>query len=178
MRENREKAIAWVLEDEGAEVNVSPSEPGGISKYGVSLQTMQEWCRAKSSYPGYPAPTGDDVRALTPERAAQFYGEWFADRIGFDDLPAGIDYMMLNVAVSLGVGGSLTLLSAVMNVWGLLTRTDFSQLMLHADPGSVILNLSVGWIARKSASPSWLTFGHGWVNRKLRAEQRALGMLS
>src|SRR4051812_14582509 len=101
---NLAAALAFVDEDEGPELNVSSSEPGGSSKHGVSMTVLREW-RAKH---GLPAPTMDDIRAVDATLAGKIYAETFAAPIRFNDLPPGVDYRTLDVAVNLGLTGGAT----------------------------------------------------------------------
>src|SRR5262245_38791457 len=118
MKRNWPVSIALVLASEGADVNRSPGEPSGISKYGVSLATYREYWIAMKLPP--PLPTADTIASLTAAQASNFYRGHFADHIAFDDLPAGVDYRLFDITVNLGRGGGLTLLAQVLGfdaVW-------------------------------------------------------------
>ena len=167
MRDSWNKAIGYILDDEGAEFNVSPTEPGGASKYGVSRSVLSEWNLAHGKLPASIADVGD----VTTDLASQIYREKFADAIGFDTLPVGVDYRLLDIAVNLGVNGAKCLLDAVL---GNYTGTPNPE--IHS-PSTTISDLSVGWIAIKSRSDNWHKFAHGWMNRNNRAISRALQMI-
>jgi hypothetical protein len=42
MQDNLSKALDFITTDEGEELNVSPDEPGGASKWGVTLTDLSE----------------------------------------------------------------------------------------------------------------------------------------
>ena len=61
MQANLAQSLAYITGDEGPELNVSPGEPGGASKWGVSLTVLSE-------HLGKPCAVAD-VAALTPDDA-------------------------------------------------------------------------------------------------------------
>ena len=173
MQANWTKAIGWVLESEGPEVNISAGEPGGISKYGVSLQTYREHC-AKH---GLAEPTFDTIKNLSPDDAAAFYRTAFADPIGFDLLPAGVDYRALDVEINLGTGGGLRLLSAITGQWNTIDPASLAAAARAIDPATLCRAIGNGWIGIKSQSPTWPQHGHGWSNRNNAATANALSLI-
>lgn len=181
MQANTAKALAYILEDEGAEFNVSPGEPGGASKYGVSVVALSDWNKKH----GKPAATIVDVGNMTPDLAGQIYTADYLDPIRFNDLPPGVDYRLADIAVNLGVTGGITALQLALGMWPLTGIMDSATMaMLKGDPKSLILSLSAAWIAKKHESPSWgpssVTkngYGHGWSNRNIAATRRAIAMV-
>ncbi len=112
-KENLPAAVSYILEDEGPEINVSPSEPGGISVYGLSLTYMKEIV---------PGTTFDDVRAITRDRAAEIYGTIVAPTVRFDDLASGPDYRLLDIRVNLGLTGGVQALELALGRFPLTGR--------------------------------------------------------
>lgn len=175
MLENTAKALAYILEDEGAEFNVSASEPGGASKYGVSVVALSDWNKKN----GKPPATIADVGDMTPDLAGQIYTADYLDAIRFNDLPAGVDYRLADIAVNLGVTGGITALQLALGMWPLTGIMDAATLaMLKGDAKTIILSLSAAWIAKKHESASWKTYGHGWSNRNVAATARAIAMVN
>lgn len=180
-------AIGWVLVSEGPEVNVSKQEPGGISKYGVSLQTYAEWCKRTKR----PVPTFDTIRNLSSDQAATFYRSAFGDVIHYDELPAGVDYRLLDIATNLGVSGGLRLLAAVLGQWDSMEgRVLAAAAAQKVDSATLIRDLGIGWIAIKSQASSWYPIigadggilvhgnGHGWTNRWRAADAQAMTLIT
>lgn len=175
-RSNLARALAFVLEDEGPELNIGGSEPGGSSHFGVSMTVLQEWHKAH----GLPAPTMDDMRAVDAVLAGQIYAARFAVPIRFDDLPGGVDYRLLDIAINLGVTGGTTALQLALEMWPITGSFDDATLAEAklADPKALVMALSATWIAKKHEAPlSWATYGHGWMNRNARATARALTLI-
>ncbi len=86
MRENFESALASVLHHEGGYVH-HPSDPGGRTNLGVTQRVWEEWV-------GHPVDE-KAMRALTPELVAPLYKTKYWDKIRGDDLPTGVDYIVL-----------------------------------------------------------------------------------
>lgn len=179
MKTSTMQSVNWILEDEGPEFNRSAGEPGGGSKFGVSLTAYRE--------AGRPNFTLDQLGALTKVDAMAFYSATILPQIRFDELPVGIDYRVADIRVNLGQTGCINLLELCAGFWWPLTGKLDERLLqaVHAEePGALILALSAAWLAKKHESPNWgpspqtkTGYGHGWWNRDQRAFKRALGML-
>lgn len=90
-----DRVIEFVLDDEGDELNLSPNEPGGASRYGVSIDALSKFLGRKA--------TVTDLRALTPASAAQVYRAQYWNAIGADKLAPGLNYAAFDMAVNSGV---------------------------------------------------------------------------
>ena len=177
MQANISQAVSYILEDEGPEINDSPSEPGHISVYGLSLTYMKEI---------FPSTTFDDVKAMTAARASEIYGTIVAPTIRFNDLPSGVDYRLLDIRVNLGLTGGIMALELALGrfpVLGVLTD-DLIGATHGMVPQALVAALSAVWITKKHESPNWKPsivtmngYGHGWSNRNIRATARALAMI-
>jgi lysozyme family protein len=179
---NRATALAYIDEDEGPEVNISPNEPGGESKHGVSLTFLSDWRKTK----GLPPATIDDVAAVTSETAAQAYTDMFAVPLRFDELPGGPDYRLLDIVVNLGLHGGIIALQLALGMWPLTGTMDDAtvELAKQADPKALVMALGAVWISKKHESPNWVPspvtktgYGHGWTNRCNKANARALALI-
>lgn len=178
MKTSTMQAVNWILEDEGPEFNRNAGEPGGGSKYGVSLTAYRE--------AGHPGFTLDQLGALTRDQAATFYTSVILPQIRFDELPVGVDYRVADIRVNLGQTGCVQLLELIAADWPFSGKFDDALLVeLHKqESGALILALSAAWLAKKHESPNWgpspqtkIGYGHGWWNRDQRAFHHALDML-
>ena len=124
MRYYNEKAsLYYVFNDEGgyAERN---TEGGGAVNMGITFTVFVAWRQSK----GVPYSTFADLKAMTQEEATEIYKAHFLSAIHFDDLPAGVDYVVLNAAIQGGVTGSIKLLQTALKIkpvdghYGLVTR--------------------------------------------------------
>lgn len=90
-------AVSRILAHEGCTYENHPRDPGGPTKCGVTLSDVRRYIK--------PGAGADDVRALTRDTAIWIYREKYAKSPGvrFDDLPAGLDYFVLDYGVNAGV---------------------------------------------------------------------------
>jgi lysozyme family protein len=174
-------ALDIIIFWEGPEVNRSPKEPGGISHYGISLQTYADYCKKNK----LPAPTADDIANLTEAQARTFYSNVFLPAIRFNDLPSGVDVRAVDIAVNLGITGGVQLLQMVIGAFPLTSSLSDDQIKTinSYDPKAVILALSTGWISNKHTHTSWFDdgtghgYGAGWTNRNTNEKQKCLALV-
>lgn len=139
MKENWPRAIGSVLRWEGGYA-ARENEPGGHVNKGISLATFRE---------KYPDATVEDLKAITDEQAAEFYRN-YASGIHFDDLPGGLDVVVLHAAVMQGVHGAEMLLDASSKDGTPLERA-----------GEVLIRQ----MHKKMHDKNVGTFGPGWSDR-------------
>lgn len=183
MQSNRIITLASILQWEGDELNTAPTEPGGASKYGVSVDFLSDYKRRH----GLSKATVDDVAALTSETAGVIYSEMLLDPLQFDLLPSGVDYRLADLTTNLGMTGGPTLLQLCLGIYPLTGFIDPITLTLAtaADPKALVVALSAAWIAVKHQSPNWgpnppvtaKGFGHGWSNRNTAQKESALNLI-
>jgi lysozyme family protein len=173
MQDNLSKALTFITTDEGEELNVSPDEPGGASKWGVTLTDLSE-VRGK-------ACTVADVSALTQDDANAIYSTRFAVPIQFNVLPSGVDYRMLDCAVTLGITGSIEAIQMCLAMWPTTGAMDAATLAAvgKVTPAVLVLQLDAAWLTwKRSLEPNgWETYGHGWNNRVLKVKARLSAMM-
>lgn len=165
MQEDLEKAFAVIIRWEGGWTE-SPAEPGGASNWGISMITFGDW-RKKHSLP---PPTFDDLKALTSDQAIGIYEEMWTPRIIFDQLPVGVDLMVLNNCINLGVVGGINLLQQELGVpqTGKINGTTLLALRSLSSPdraAAFCAQLSTGWLMVKRKAPNWDKYHAGWTNR-------------
>src|ERR1017187_2700180 len=114
MQTNLATALAYIDEDEGPEVNISPDEPGGASCRGVTMEVLREYNNAH----GLPSPTSvDDIKGMTAELAGTIFTWRFLDPLRFNELPSGVDYRMADAAITLGKTGACLAVQMAMAMW-------------------------------------------------------------
>lgn len=155
MRANLDKALGFIFLAEGGFAE-RKTEPGGSVNMGISQQALATW-RKKH---GGPMPTVDDVRNLSKGEATAIYEELYARPVGFDALPAGVDYCVLDASVNEGTGWALRAMRACP---------------LSAAP-EVIDYMCDLCLAGKRKRAEWPQFGKGWTNRIESVRKRAKEM--
>ncbi len=152
--------VSHVLAAEGGLVN-HPQDPGGVTKFGISQR----------SYPDL------DIRALTRDAAQALYQRDYWMPIQGDDLPAGLDLVMLDHAVNAGPARAIRLLQHLVGVPadGLLGPVTLAG-VARADPQDLIARYSELRLDFYRDLPTWKHFGAGWTRRVQRARRAALVM--
>lgn len=175
MRENREVALSFVFSDEGGYI-LRPD--GGMANMGIGLHTLYDYRkRHKLNIPTY-----WDIEHLEKEEAGAIYGELFFDRCRFDELVSGVDYVVADTAVNLGVSGCAELIQSKFNLNSTRKFDDETiQYLNTRDVQEVIQGIRDAWIERKRKQPLYgtpdakgKTRGPGWENRDKRVRDRAM----
>jgi lysozyme family protein len=140
MKENWDKAINFVIDIEGGWVN-DVLDPGGETKYGIS----------KRAYPTL------EISTLTEEDAKSIYKRDYWDACNCDHLSTGIDMVVFDCAVNMGVPTAKLMLQ---------TSPTWQDLMLRRIDRYIE-------ISRKNANLQ--KFFRGWIIRCIRLSKLIRG---
>ena len=143
-------AVALVLRHEGGFVN-HPKDPGGATKYGITLQTLADWRQR--------AVSAKDVRALSLTEAKHIYFVRYWLAVGAHELPRGLDYVVFDAAVHSGVSRARKWLESLPD--GLSISQQIETYMAQRD--EFLRGLS-----------TWKTFGRGWAKRLVEVKKNGL----
>jgi len=124
-------ALRFVLEKEGGYVN-DPDDPGGETKWGI----------AKRFHPD------EDIKNLTPERAAEIYFDEYWVPAGCDVLPNPLCIVVFDTAVNMGVSQAVAYLKG--SDWDVRKYLDQRKL---------------GYAERAKKRPASQKYLKGWLNR-------------
>lgn len=159
-------SFSALLRHEGGFVN-HPRDPGGMTNLGVTRKAWQEWVKRDVSEA--------EMRALTPEIVKPFYKQMYWDRVRGDDLPAGVDHMLFDIAVNSGPGRAVRFVQEAVGVpvdGGLGPRTLAA--ISDADPVALMGKISTTRLAFMKALETWPVFGKGWESRVNKVHDEAL----
>lgn len=90
------RSIRLCLISEGYSYEDVKGDPGGPTKYGITIHDVRRYLKKGA--------TAADVRALTLEQAITIYEKHYWEPIGGDELWAGVDYSGFDYAVNAGQG--------------------------------------------------------------------------
>jgi lysozyme family protein len=183
MKSNFENAMRLVLKSEGG-WNESEHEHGGAVNRGVTFTVF-------SAYMAPKAVTFADLKAMDEATAITIYRKQYAAICGFDDLPLGIDYCVLDAAVNGGVSGSIKLLQKALATksvvidgrFGLVTRWGAK----NRDPLVLVNKLcdlrsahyqTFKIYGKPVKEGSLNTFGMGWEKRISQVRKAAIAMVN
>ena len=168
MQDNFDRCFKEVLKHEGGYVD-HPADPGGRTNLGVTQKAWEEWVRC--------TVTEGEMRALTPEMVKPFYKKRYWDACKCDNLHAGVDYVVFDVAVNSGPGRAAKFLQEAVGV-----TADGSvgpRTLAAADGFGANLTINKMCDRRESfyrSLPTFPTFGKGWLRRCEEVQKKALEM--
>ena len=107
-------AITRIIADEGGDrFTQNPADPGGATKFGVTVPALTDWWRSRSIVE---KPGPEDIRALTIDDARSFYAWLLAHtgiaRITNDD----VRYFVFDAAVHMGAQQAVKLLQRALGI--------------------------------------------------------------
>lgn len=169
MQSNFELCLKELLVHEGGYIN-HPSDPGGMTNLGVTKRVWEEWV-------GHEVDE-KQMRALTPEGVAPLYKRKYWDAVRADDLVAGVDYCVFDVAVNSGPGRAIKFLQSSV---GVTADGGFGPATLAAvivqDPAKLIERYCAKRLEFLQSLKTFETFGKGWSRRVQEVKDKALTML-
>lgn len=168
MKENFDRALQFVLVHEGGFAN-HPKDPGGATMKGVTLETFRRHFGA--------GKTVNDLKNITQDQLSLVYRTGYWDKCKCDQLPAGVDYAVFDVAVNSGPGRAAKFLqSAVGAVQDGAIGPGTLEKVGTQEPPSIINSLCDHRLAFLRGLETFPTFGAGWTKRVAGVRQQALDM--
>jgi lysozyme family protein len=166
---NFERVMREIFHHEGGYVD-HPADPGGATNRGVTFAVLQSW-RGKPI-------TKQDVKDLTEEEAMDIYRMNYWRPTKCDQLPAGVDLVMMDGSVNSGIGRAPKWIQLAVGVEpdGKIGPMTIAAIN-NADPIKVIdtaLDARLNFLQRLK---HWETFGKGWKRRVDSVRQVAKDMV-
>jgi lysozyme family protein len=146
---NFDRAFDTLIGHEGGYVN-HRADPGGETKFGIS----------KRSYPG------EDIQAMTIERAREIYARDFWGPAGCDAMPDVAKLQVFDTAVNSGVGTAIRL---VQRAVGVTVDGELGPHTLQAigsmPAARFIARFNAHRLEYMAGLQTWPSFGRGWARR-------------
>jgi lysozyme family protein len=171
MQSNFDVCLEKMLAHEGGYVD-HPKDPGGRTNLGVTQRVWEEWI-------GHGVDE-KQMRVLTPLMVKPLYKRKYWDAVRADDLVAGVDYCVFDVAVNSGPGRAIKFLQSCV---GVTPDGGFGPLTLAAvkdseeDPTRLIELYCAKRLEFLQSLKTFETFGKGWSRRVAEVKDAALKML-
>jgi lysozyme family protein len=112
-----DQMLDFILKREGGFVN-DPKDPGGATKYGISLRFLQTIDPAMADLDEDGDVDVDDIFALSPDLARAFYRQWFYQPMRIDQYPSPLGAAMLDTGVNMGMSRAGRILQSALNQCG------------------------------------------------------------
>ena len=161
-------ALKDVLVIEGGLVD-NPEDPGGITKWGISLRFLQRI---------NPDATAETICDLPYGRMAEIYREHFWEACKCDGLPAGLSLAVFDCAVNQGPPTARKILQRALKVKpdGHIGPVTLAA-VLRADPHQVLKRFMARRAVRYAVTANFDDFGYGWISRLMTIGAAALAAL-
>ena len=168
MDNNFDHSLQLVLKSEGGYVN-NPKDPGGETMMGVTKAAWSTWLKR---------PIADgEMAKLTVADITPFYKALYWDKSYCPQLPLGIDYMVFDASVNMGVGQSIRLLQKSLGcVADGVIGPNTMKLINESKVNDMIDKYSAQKEMFYRSLALFNTFGKGWLSRVAQVKQNAKGI--
>jgi lysozyme family protein len=151
------RCLAETLKHEGGWAD-HPKDPGGATMKGVTLATFRAFKDRDV--------TKAELRAISDADLEAIYRTGYWDKTRCDDLPAGVDLMVFDLAVNSGPGRAIKFLQAAVNaeadgIIGPATLANVATL----PPAEIVIRLRNRRERFFRSLSTFDTFGRGWLRR-------------
>lgn len=156
MKENFQNSLKHLLKHEGGYVD-HPKDPGGATNKGITLNVFR-------LFYGFEL-TKKDLRNITDKQVEGVYQNYW-DECKSDELPSGVDYVVFDQTVNSGLGRSIKLLQASLDVK--IDGHIGPRTIAAAQKFSAVQTITTMCILRLrflQNLKTWDTFGKGWAKR-------------
>lgn len=165
MKESFGRALTELYLHEGGFVD-HPKDPGGATNRGITKT------RLESEY-GRPVSI-DELKALPVSESDRIYRQCYWDKVRADELPAGLDYAVFDMAVNSGPYAAAKTLQKVLGEVrdGIIGRQTIAAAKT-VPVMQVIADFNAERLKMLTTLDTWKTFGKGWTRRVLEVTQTA-----
>ncbi len=158
----------------GARFHVVDGDPGGATKYGVSLRFLKGLPLREADFTGDGVVTWHDVQALKATTAKAIFRRYFWDAMHCDSMTARVAVTMFDSGVNLGRRRAVRFLQIALGdaykgrVDGLVGVQTLGAVQCFNDLwlARQVLNLRNDYYRRLAEKRTWARkFERGWLNR-------------
>jgi lysozyme family protein len=159
MKENYSRSMQIELKYEGGKDD-DPVDPGGRTNEGIIQREYSAW-RLRKGLPN------QDVFLMTPDERDEIYYQNYGQKIQFDDLPPGIDLVLLDGAINSGPSQSIKWAQRALGITanGVLGSVTMQRILNHEDHDVLIGQILDRRIAFLKSLKTFDHFGKGWTAR-------------
>jgi len=169
MKSTYARAMKGIRISEGGFVH-HKLDPGGATNYGITQAVYDAFRKSKRM-------SQQSVRLISEAEVNEIYKTQYADKVRYDELPAGIDYATLDGAVNSGVSRGAKWLQAALGVSsdGKIGSQTISAAS-KADSIATVKSMCAKRMTFLRGLSIFSTFGKGWTSRVARVEAESVSM--
>jgi len=162
-------SIGNILKSEGGYTD-DPEDPGGPTNWGITIYDTRLYVKNDA--------TASDVKALTRDVAIKIYEQKYWDALDGDELPAGLDYTLVDYGVNSGIARAGRVLREVLGLdsddWHV--TPEVLAAIKHRAITAVIRQVNDARLAFLQRLRTWPRFGAGWGRRVASVKAISLNM--
>lgn len=169
MEHNSNTAIKHVLKSEGGYSNHA-ADPGSHTNRGITIFTLSDWLGRQA--------TVEEVKNLNERDAIEIYRKNYWSAMRCDDLPAGLDFSVMDMGVNAGPGRAGKMLQGIIKATqdGQIGPMTIAAVNGYDNDIRLISEFYEARIAYYKSLKTWDTFGRGWERRAKECLQASLEM--
>lgn len=149
-----------------------PVDPGGRTNQGVIQREFSAWLRKNGK-------ANRDVFTMTDDERDAIYWENYGQKIRFNELPPGIDLIVLDGSINSGPSQSIKWVQRALGITadGVLGNNTMELILANDDNDKLIADILERREAFLKSLKTFYHFGKGWTSRvnQLRAIGQAWG---
>jgi len=151
-----------------------PVDPGGATYSGVTQNAYNAWRTHVAQLPI------QDVRRMTDAECQTIYKTQYWDAVRGDNVWAGIDLLLYDIAVNSGPLRAIKFLQQALGVTvdGQFGLETFGALMAVNDRKALIQKICAARMSFWHSLTTWWRFGKGWFARGIGMEAKSLALLA
>ncbi|MEY9831106.1 lysozyme family protein [Sinorhizobium fredii] len=169
MKSSYARAMRGIRISEGGYSN-HPKDPGGATNFGIIQTVYDQYRKSKGMAP-------QSIKLISEADVAEIYRKQYADKVRYDDLPAGIDYATLDGAVNSGVSRGAKWLQSALGISadGIVGAGTITA-AAKADAIKTVQAMCAKRMSFLRGLTIFSTFGKGWTSRVARVEAESVSM--
>lgn len=160
-------AMVRVFADEGG-YSDDAHDPGGATNFGITIIDARKYWK--------PNATKLDVKNMPKSVASDIYRKHYADPMHYDELPAGVDYSVLDAAINSGTGRAPQWLAKALGISPAPIASLAGPALRANDKVALIERYWNYRLSFLKALTTWQYFGKGWGRRVAQGEAAAVRM--
>lgn len=163
---NFTRAQPHVLAHEGKFSNHA-ADPGGRTYEGITQRVWDAWC-ALNGIPKRQLSAKTGTWKDWERNRNAIYKKQYWDAVRGDELPAGVDFAVYDLAVNSGADRAIRILQKALRlnrVDGALGSVTMAAVERHQDHDQLVAAICAERLAFLKRLKTWGTFGNGWGRR-------------
>lgn len=178
MQSSRDESIKLILESEGGYTNEA-TDPGGPTNFGITIFDARMYLNPHLSLERpWTKESTDFMRHMTLDQAVEIYRSKYWAKVRGDELPAGLDYTLVDYGVNSGVHRAIMVIQRIVGMVddGKLGPLSMAAI-LEGDPADLITKVNDERMSFLRRLSIWPVYKNGWSSRVARVRAKSLSML-